>query len=260
MPAPTAHWRAGFSPSPAWSTFPMITSSTDPGLRPARFSASPTTITPRSVAENSFRLPPNVPMAVLAAPTMTTFLIPPSRPDPEEPLQIDHSHRPVPIIGGDPLHGGTIHDLHEGVQEVRLGDDPHQLSRLLHRQAPDAMGHHQFRRLLNLSVWGDHDEVSRHDLAHLDLPQQRSGRSRPDVTVGDNPHRVAVLDDRQVPNPMLIEERPGLGQAGIWTDDDESWTHPLLHEHHEHFDPPLPPLASRLAPVSCQQTLTVLSA
>src|SRR3990172_10187218 len=165
MPAPTAHWRAGFSPSPAWSTFPMITSSTDPGLRPARFSASPTTITPRSVAENSFRLPPNVPMAVLTAPTMTTSLIPPSRPDPEEPLSIDHPHPPVLIIGGDPLHGDMIHDLHEGVQEVRLGDDSDQPSVPLHWQAPDAMGHHQLRRLLDPSVGGDHDEVFRHGLA-----------------------------------------------------------------------------------------------
>src|SRR3990172_9057487 len=168
IPACTAHWRAGFSPRPACSAFPMITSSTDSGPSPARFSASRTTIAPRSVAENSFRLPPNVPMAVLTAPTMTTSLMVfPLRRQPDRASQIDDSHTPASVIRRDPFKGGRLNDLDQGLQEVRLGNDSHQPSLPLHRQSTDAMGHHQFRRLLNLSAWCDRDEVSRHDLAHL---------------------------------------------------------------------------------------------
>jgi len=70
-PARIAAWRAGFWPTPAVSTWPMITSETCSGARPARSSALRITIAPSSAAGILARLPPNLPMGVRAAPMMT---------------------------------------------------------------------------------------------------------------------------------------------------------------------------------------------
>ena len=67
--------RAGFCPSPAWITQPMITSSTSSGFTPARFTASRTTIAPSSVALNPFSAPRNFPTGVRTALMITGCLI-----------------------------------------------------------------------------------------------------------------------------------------------------------------------------------------
>ncbi len=69
-PARIAAWRAGFWPQPAASTWPMITSETCSGATPARSSTLRMTSAPSSEAGVFARLPPNLPIAVRAAPTM----------------------------------------------------------------------------------------------------------------------------------------------------------------------------------------------
>jgi hypothetical protein len=71
MPALIAAWRAGFCPTPAVSTWPMMTSDTCSGATPARSSTLRITSAPRSAAGLLARLPPNLPIGVRAAPTMT---------------------------------------------------------------------------------------------------------------------------------------------------------------------------------------------
>src|SRR5688572_12796884 len=63
-PAWSAAWRAGFCPTPAWSTFPRITSSTDAGSAFARASASRTTMAPSFGAASVASDPWNFPMGV----------------------------------------------------------------------------------------------------------------------------------------------------------------------------------------------------
>src|SRR5262245_4974829 len=70
-PPLSAAWRAGFWPSPAATTLPMMHSSTAAGSMPARRTASRTTIAPSCGAENSLRDPRNLPVGVLTAETMT---------------------------------------------------------------------------------------------------------------------------------------------------------------------------------------------
>ena len=50
MPALINAWRAGACPTPAWTTFPIRTSSTSSGLMPARLTASRITTAPSSGA------------------------------------------------------------------------------------------------------------------------------------------------------------------------------------------------------------------
>src|SRR5919202_3332587 len=63
-PALRATWRPGFMPWPAWSTLPAITWSTRSPATPERDRTSLATVAPNSVAGMSFRVPPNVPIAV----------------------------------------------------------------------------------------------------------------------------------------------------------------------------------------------------
>src|SRR5215831_18331703 len=70
-PPRSAAWRAGFCPSPALTTFPMMHSSTIPGSTPARRTASATTRAPSSVADSDFSAPRNLPVGVRTAETMT---------------------------------------------------------------------------------------------------------------------------------------------------------------------------------------------
>src|SRR6185369_17706722 len=70
-PPKIAAWRAGFCPSPAATTLPMMHSSTRAGSMPARRTASRTTIAPSCGAEKSFSDPRNLPVGVRTAETMT---------------------------------------------------------------------------------------------------------------------------------------------------------------------------------------------
>jgi hypothetical protein len=69
-PAPRAAWRAGFCPTPAWSTLPMITSSTAVGSTFARWSAALMATAPSWGAVWEARPPWNFPMAVRQAERM----------------------------------------------------------------------------------------------------------------------------------------------------------------------------------------------
>src|SRR5580704_17595297 len=71
-PAKSAAWRAGAWPTPAWSTSPMWTSWMSPGASPARSSAALIATAPSLGAGSDDRDPRKLPMAVRAAPTMTT--------------------------------------------------------------------------------------------------------------------------------------------------------------------------------------------
>ena len=70
-PAQIEAWRAGFWPTPAASTWPMMTSETWSGDTPARSSTLRMTCAPSFAAGTLASEPPNLPMAVRAAPTMT---------------------------------------------------------------------------------------------------------------------------------------------------------------------------------------------
>src|SRR5436190_9197770 len=70
-PPRSAAWRAGFCPSPAETTLPMMHSSTMPGSIAARRTASPTTSAPSCVADRDFSAPRNLPVGVRTAETMT---------------------------------------------------------------------------------------------------------------------------------------------------------------------------------------------
>src|SRR5205809_489591 len=103
-PASTLHRWAGFSPSPAWSTWPMTTSSTASGRTPARLSASWMTKVPSWIAEKLFNPPPNVPMAVRQAPAITTsriMFLPRNRP---RSAPASRSRPPARTRAGDPVY------------------------------------------------------------------------------------------------------------------------------------------------------------
>src|SRR5262245_27024006 len=70
-PARMAACRAGAWPTPAERTLPMMTSSTWSGARPARATASFTTIAPSCGAVKPLRLPRNLPVGVRTAERMT---------------------------------------------------------------------------------------------------------------------------------------------------------------------------------------------
>src|SRR5215472_18208674 len=71
-PPKMAACRAGFCPSPAETTLPMMHSSTCAGLRLARFTTSRTTMAPSWVALRSDKLPWNFPTGVRQAEKITT--------------------------------------------------------------------------------------------------------------------------------------------------------------------------------------------
>src|SRR5215472_9983232 len=71
-PPKMAACRAGFCPSPAETTLPMMHSSTSPGSMAARFTASPTAIAPSCGALKSERLPWNFPTGVRQPDRITT--------------------------------------------------------------------------------------------------------------------------------------------------------------------------------------------
>src|SRR4051812_33050044 len=66
-----AAWRAGFCPSPALTTLPMMHSSTSAGSIPARRTASAMTSAPSCGAEKLLRDPRNLPVGVRTADTIT---------------------------------------------------------------------------------------------------------------------------------------------------------------------------------------------
>ena len=71
-PANRAAWRAGAWPTPAGSTMPMWTSPTSAGATPARSSAALIAVAPSRGAGTLDNAPRKLPMAVRAAPTITT--------------------------------------------------------------------------------------------------------------------------------------------------------------------------------------------
>src|SRR5262244_2676967 len=71
-PPKIAAWRAGFCPSPAETTLPMMHSSTCLGSRLARFTASRTTIAPSCGALKEDKLPWNFPTGVRHPEMITT--------------------------------------------------------------------------------------------------------------------------------------------------------------------------------------------
>ena len=71
MPDLMSVWRAGFWPLPAASTCPRMTSDTWSGLTPVCASSARMTVAPSSGAGTFASVPPNLPMAVRSAPTMT---------------------------------------------------------------------------------------------------------------------------------------------------------------------------------------------
>src|SRR5688572_15736654 len=66
-----AAWRAGFCPTPAITTLPMMHSSTVAGSMPARRTASAMTCAPSCGAVNSLSAPRNLPLGRRTALTMT---------------------------------------------------------------------------------------------------------------------------------------------------------------------------------------------
>ena len=70
-PAWIAAWRAGAWPTPPWSTFPMITSSTSVASMPARRTASRITRAPSFGADSGASPPRYLPMGVRTALRMT---------------------------------------------------------------------------------------------------------------------------------------------------------------------------------------------
>ena len=74
-PAPIAACRAGFWPSPAVSTFPMITSSICAPSTPPRSSTALITVEPSAGAETFAREPPKFPTAVRAAEMITAIML-----------------------------------------------------------------------------------------------------------------------------------------------------------------------------------------
>ena len=75
MPAAIAAWRAGFWPVAAVSTWPNTTSEISAGAVLARFRASAMATWPSLWAGTAAKAPLNVPMAVRAAPAMTTSVM-----------------------------------------------------------------------------------------------------------------------------------------------------------------------------------------
>jgi hypothetical protein len=71
-PAASAACRAGACPTPAGSTIPMWTSPTSPGATPARSIAARIAVAPSFGAGTDDSDPKKLPMAVRAAPTITT--------------------------------------------------------------------------------------------------------------------------------------------------------------------------------------------
>ncbi len=75
MPPKIPDWRAGACPSPAWTTFPMMTSSMSPGSMPARSTAALTAIAPSCVAGTLLNVPWNFPIGVRAAERITASFL-----------------------------------------------------------------------------------------------------------------------------------------------------------------------------------------
>src|SRR5215213_1599313 len=75
MPPWSAACRAGFCPSPACMTQPIMTSSTSSAATPERRTASRTAIAPSCVAVNTFKEPWNLPVGVRAALMITASLV-----------------------------------------------------------------------------------------------------------------------------------------------------------------------------------------
>ena len=70
MPAPIAAWRAGVWPNPAESIFPITVYSMSWDCKPERLMDSARLMEPSSVAGVVESPPPNLPIAVRAAPAM----------------------------------------------------------------------------------------------------------------------------------------------------------------------------------------------
>src|ERR1700689_4507908 len=70
-PPATAASRAGFGPTPAWTTFPKMTASTWSPVTPARSSAARITVPPRAGACSRDRPPSILPIGVRAPATRT---------------------------------------------------------------------------------------------------------------------------------------------------------------------------------------------
>src|SRR5579871_1887018 len=114
-PPKIAACRAGFWPSPAETTLPMMHSSTMAGAMPARRTASRTTIAPSCGAANVFSAPRNLPVGVRTAATMTASGMV-SNDDArdvavaEHRLQAREDHRLRPIELARPLRARGLDD------------------------------------------------------------------------------------------------------------------------------------------------------
>src|SRR5215470_17009256 len=108
-PAPRAACRAGACPRPAETTLPRITSSTWPGSRPARTTASLTTRAPSCGAEKPFSAPRNLPVGTRTAERITASRI-----------FVSNSFAPRrgAATGQVPLRGGQEHGPQLRVQDA----------------------------------------------------------------------------------------------------------------------------------------------
>src|ERR1017187_247053 len=133
-PAPIADWRAGFCPSPAWSTLPMSTSSTE--SIPARRSASSTAIDPSLVAGTSVNTPPKVPTGVRTALTMTASSMPTTlRPAFGAHLQVGAEGRRIPLTKPDRVKTMPLRPVL--LDDICRGDRPDPSGNVVRRAGPE---------------------------------------------------------------------------------------------------------------------------
>src|SRR6516225_8162593 len=180
IPPRSDAWRAGFWPRPAPTTLPMITSSICSGFKPARATASRTTIAPSWVAASGARVPRNFPIGVRTAETMTGFS-----------MRILRGQRRILAagVGGKPAADRT-RPLRFPWSAQAAGDL---------EQAPDARGEGRIERL----VRGAPAPVPVRDPGHVharlgaEAEQVLHGDDR---EVGDRGHRLA----HDAPGDLLL--------------------------------------------------------
>jgi ABC-type phosphate transport system auxiliary subunit len=140
------------------------------------------------------------------------------------------------------LLGLDAHHLHEGTQDVGLGDDPDERHSPEDRQAADAMREHQAGGRLDGHLRRRSHDLGGHDITDLDLLQQvvqfvdleaGGGRRRglAYVAVGDDPDQSPPLHHGQMTNPALADEVHGVPERIQGPDRDRVGFHPPLDKH-----------------------------
>src|SRR3954470_2225735 len=141
-PPRSAACRAGFCPSPADTTFPMMHSSTIPESMPARRMASATTRAPSCGAVRLFNAPRNLPVGVRTALTSTD-----SRTTNLDPLEDLGPEQLLQALQND---CGRAGDLTRPLRAGRL-DNQHALLQLHARRALDRRRHRGAPRKTDLA-------------------------------------------------------------------------------------------------------------